>query len=211
MPRKKRVPYKLNKPLVDCLLQELESFSKLRLLNKGAIRCVCHKVGISHTTFYRWLREYRCLVSKKKQRHRGQEKILFDFGRAAERLLWQARCAAEKEVSASDLFEIETIIAAERAHLRDAFMNSEEMSTNFSDKIEKIEALSSYLEVKYAYQDAVYDEVSKRRGLVFCSDAINERVKKSAEVETDWEALTDQVTGGVGYVEFVEEKTRKDV
>jgi len=190
----KRTYYKLNQTLIDRLIEEFEVFLKLRLIHKGAIRDVCKKVGISHTTFYRWIGEYRLLVAQKKQRHRGKEKTLVDFGRAIDRLFSEAMSVGEKEPSLSDLFALQEILQTEvNDLLKKRGMPSEDMTT-YS-----------------AYQDGVHKSVFNRREFGFCGGAMDASVKKSHQDETDWEALTDQVTGGIGFVEFEDNSSRKDV
>ena len=49
----------------------------------SSVRCICAKVGISHTTFYRWLRAYDSL-KQRKGRLTASEKLLRQFGRAVE-------------------------------------------------------------------------------------------------------------------------------
>lgn len=205
----KRTYYKLNKTLIERLLKELEVFSKLRLIRKGAIRSVCKKVGISHTTFYRWLREYRLLVAKGKQRHRGKEKTLVDFGRAIERLFSEARSVGEVDPSLSDLFAIQEILQSEFDDLlKERFVSSEGMQTCTADDLE---VLASYMNISGAYQDSVHNYLFKQLKFGFCGGTMDVRGKKSNQDDTDWEALTDQVTGGIGFVEFEDKTSRKDV
>ena len=85
---------KLTSEVVDTLICELrqatrfrrEAFSVGLSMGLSSVRSICREVGISHTTFYRWLKAYRGL----KQRHEGltpAEELLYDFGSAAEAYL----------------------------------------------------------------------------------------------------------------------------
>lgn len=205
----KRTYYKLNETLIERLIEEFEAILKLRFIHKGAIRSVCKKVGISHTTFYRWLREYRLLVAQGKQRHRGKEKTLVDFGRAIERIFSKARSVEEKDLAFSDLLAIHKILyAGSEDLLKKRVMPSEDMQTPSSDKSE---ALVSFMNTSNTKQDGVYNPVFKRQEVGFFEDAMDAREKTSNEDDIDWESLTDQVTGGIGFVEFQDENTRKDV
>ena len=48
-----------------------------------SLRSVCEKAGISHTTFYRWMREYHALKGRKGQLTDSELQVL-SFGRAVE-------------------------------------------------------------------------------------------------------------------------------
>ena len=74
----------------------------------SSVRSICEKAGISHTTFYRWLRAYHSL-KQRKRRLTTSEKLLGKFGRAVEAYL--AVDAGVKEVGAQTL---ETLKASRR-------------------------------------------------------------------------------------------------
>ena len=85
---------KLTPEVINTLICQLRQATRFRraAISAGlsmylsSVRSICREVGISHTTFYRWLKAYRGL----KQRHEGltlAEQLLCDFGSAAEAYL----------------------------------------------------------------------------------------------------------------------------
>lgn len=80
---------KLTPSLVDAFIKAFEVVATGDMIGQSAvsvrkpsIRAVCEIVGVSHNTFYRWLRAYRALVAIGKK---GQEQEnLIAFGEAVE-------------------------------------------------------------------------------------------------------------------------------
>jgi transposase-like protein len=107
---------KLTPAVIEPLICELRDATQTRVacLSAGlsirwsSVRSICEKAGISHTTFYRWLRAYGSLKHRK-GRLTASEKLLGKFGRAVEAYL--AVDAGVKEVGAQTL---ETLKASRR-------------------------------------------------------------------------------------------------
>ena len=164
--------YKLTQTIVDKFIEVFEVAVVFRrerhpilgpLFSRGSIRRICREVGISHTTFYRWLREYRALVAKDKKHHKGQERTLISFGRAVESMLSDSGDSGRSETSIpsfDDLFSFGDVLDQDVLQTEDT-----------SDSLDADEN----------------DEVSA------------------------FEALTDELTGGVRLVEFDLKYSRKDV
>ena len=82
---------KLTASFIDALISELRVATRSRgkFMSVGlpmhllSVRYICTKAGISHTTFYRWLRVYGSL-KQRKERLTASEKLLCQFGRAVE-------------------------------------------------------------------------------------------------------------------------------
>ena len=84
---------KLTPAVIDVLISELQI-----AIDSGVeslpIRSICKKAGISHTTFYRWLRAYR-LLKGRRGRLTESEKLLRNLGCAFDAYI-QASTAARK-------------------------------------------------------------------------------------------------------------------
>ena len=99
---------KLTPAVIETLICELRDATRMRAacLSAGlsirwsSVRSICEKAGISHTTFYRWLRAYR-LLKQRKGRLTASEQLLGEFGRVVETYL--AVDASVKEVGAQTL------------------------------------------------------------------------------------------------------------
>ena len=164
--------YKLTEAIVDKFIEVFEVAVVFRrerhpirgpLFSRVSIRDICCVVGVSHTTFYRWLREYRVLVAKGKKRYSGQERILISFGRAVESMLSDSGDSGRSETaipSLDDLF-------------------------SFGDVLD---------------QDVLQTEAT--------SDSLD---ADDADEVSVFEALTDELTGGVRLVKFDLKYSRKDV
>lgn len=100
---------KLTDEVMGVILSKLSSRLKVRHQSFSLgfrfwvdIRGICKEVGISHTTYYRWLRVGRSLFGK-----RGltdTEKRLRAFARAVEKLMHQKFVSAEDSVPKVDAF-----------------------------------------------------------------------------------------------------------
>ncbi len=97
---------KLTPSLVDAFIKEFEVVATADLIGQSAvsvrklsIRAICEKVGVSHNTFYRWLRAYRALVARDKK-GQEQEQTLIAFGEAVETMY--ADYAEQKHIAAVD-------------------------------------------------------------------------------------------------------------
>ena len=107
---------KLTPSVIEPLICELRDATRKRAaclsvglsIRWSSVRSICEKAGISHTTFYRWLRAYGSLKHRK-GRLTASEKLLGKFGRAVEAYL--AVDAGVKEVGAQTL---ETLKASRR-------------------------------------------------------------------------------------------------
>ena len=107
---------KLTPAVIEPLICELRDATRKRAaclsvglsIRWSSVRSICEKAGISHTTFYRWLRAYRSLKHRK-GRLTASDKLLGKFGRAVEAYL--AVDAGVKEVGAQTL---ETLKASRR-------------------------------------------------------------------------------------------------
>ena len=107
---------KLTPAVIDPLICELRDATRKRAaclsvglsIRWSSVRSICEKAGISHTTFYRWLRAYGSLKHRK-GRLTASEKLLGKFGRAVAAYL--AVDAGVKEVGAQTL---ETLKASRR-------------------------------------------------------------------------------------------------
>ena len=81
---------KLTQSTLDLIVSELKTSVQhhRRLCSAGirlrsfSLRAICENAGISHTTFYRWMRAYRSL--KHKKRLTDTEKRLRAFGKAVD-------------------------------------------------------------------------------------------------------------------------------
>ena len=110
---------KLTPSVIDPLICELRDATRKRAaclsvglsMRWSSVRSICEKAGISHTTFYRWLRAYGSLKHRKR-RLTASEKLLGKFGRAVAAYL--AVDAGVKEVGAKTL---ETLKASRRLRL----------------------------------------------------------------------------------------------
>ena len=89
---------KLTEAVIDTLISELQI-----AIDSGVeslpIRLICKKAGISHTTFYRWLRAYRSLKGQR-GRLTASEKLLRKLGSVFDAYI-QAITAARKARSLS--------------------------------------------------------------------------------------------------------------
>ena len=82
---------KLTQAVIDTIVSELregrQACFDLRSIGCPvrvfSLRSVCEKAGISHTTFYRWMHEYRALKGRKGQLTDSELQVL-SFGRAVE-------------------------------------------------------------------------------------------------------------------------------
>ena len=82
---------KLTQAVIDTIVSELtegrQACFALRSIGCPvrlfSLRSVCEKAGISHTTFYRWMREYHALKGRKGQLTDSELQVL-SFGRAVE-------------------------------------------------------------------------------------------------------------------------------
>ena len=82
---------KLTQMVIDTIVSELregrQAYFTLRSIGCPvrvfSLRSVCEKAGISHTTFYRWMREYHALKRRKGQLTDSELQVL-SFGRAVE-------------------------------------------------------------------------------------------------------------------------------
>lgn len=99
---------KLTPVVIEPLVCELRDATRRRSaylsmglsIRSSSVRSVCKKAGISHTTFYRWLRAYRSM-KQCKRRLTASEKLLVKFGRVVETYL--AIDVSVKEVDAQPL------------------------------------------------------------------------------------------------------------
>lgn len=168
---------KLTQEVIDTITSELrigmQASSALRSTvfpsRVFSVRKICEKAGISHTTFYRWMREYRS-IKQHKGRLTDSEKQVLSFGCAVE--------AVETEI-----------------HLFEKYWFAEELAALLlGESEEKLEA--SLIEETTPESEEI-DSTAKKRGKTDVSS---------------WEALTDQLTGGIRCVEFdVSNFTKKHV
>ena len=77
---------KLTPAVIEPLISHLQRATQSRgevLMYQPSVRSLCAKVGISHTTFYRWLNASRA-IPPRKRRLTASEQLLRAFGRAVE-------------------------------------------------------------------------------------------------------------------------------
>ena len=114
---------KLTQEVIDTIVSELaESMQPRHTFGSTgfryrmfSVRSICKKAGISHTTFYRWIRAYR-LIKWRKRRMTESELQVLSFGHAIEtvidRFLGDVSAEALEFLLLGDIFsEIEGIDA----------------------------------------------------------------------------------------------------
>lgn len=122
---------KLTPSLVDAFIKAFEVVSTGDMIGqpavsvrKPSIRAVCEKVGVSHNTFYRWLRAYRALVATGKK-GQEQENTLIAFGEAVETMYANYE---EQEYIAS----VDTLPACPTRSVEDLEVLTDQLTDSFS-------------------------------------------------------------------------------
>lgn len=131
---------KLTPSLVAAFIKEFEVVATadqighpVGSVRKLSIRAICERVGVSHNTFYRWLRAYRALVTRG-EKGQEQEQTLIAFGEAVETMY--ADYAEQKHIAAVD-----TLPACDPPSVDDLEALTEQLTDTF--KVVEFDSLTS--------------------------------------------------------------------
>ena len=101
-----------------------------------SVRGICKKVGISHTTYYRWLRAYRALVGARGP-FTERQKLLCKFGEIVDQV------QQEVSIQPAQQHNILAVLAKEKSSVKRDELSSEPLqAAQVSDCEKRTDALS---------------------------------------------------------------------